>query len=74
MKPYEIKHIIIDDFEGQESVTADFISDQKEYSITFNKADLEVINMWFFEKGTSIPANLSNQVIESIRVEVKKKI
>lgn len=74
MKPYEIKNLIIDNFEGQESVTADFTYNDKEYSITFNKADFEVINMWFFDKDTSIPAKLSNQLIELIREDVKKRI
>lgn len=75
MKPYEIKNMIIDDdFDGQEYVTADFTHNQKDYSITFNKADLEIINMWVFEKGTSIPANLSDNMIELIREDVKKRI
>ncbi|HWO96688.1 MAG TPA: hypothetical protein VNM45_10195 [Bacillus sp. (in: firmicutes)] len=75
MKPYEIKHMIIDDeFHGEESVTANFTHNNKEYSITFEKADLEVINTWVFEKDTSLPANLSASMIESIREEVKKRI
>jgi hypothetical protein len=75
VKTYEIKHMIIDDgFEGEESVTADFTHNNKDYSITFKKADLEIINTWVFEGDTSIPANLSDNIIESIRVDVKKRI
>lgn len=75
MKPYEIKNMIIDDdFDGLESVTADFTHNQKDYSITFNKSDLEILNMWVFEKDTSLPANLSENLIESIREDVKKRI
>lgn len=75
MKSYEIKHMIIDDeFHGEESVTADFTYNHKDYSITFKKADLEMINSWVFEEDTSIPADLSDSMIESIREEVKKRI
>ena len=75
VQPYEIKNMIIDDdFEGQESVTTDFTHDHKDYSITFNKQDLEIINLWVFEQDTSIPAKLSEHLIESIREEVKKRI
>ena len=75
MQPFEIKNMIIDDdFEGQESVTTDFTHNHKDYSITFNKQDLEIVNMWVFEQNTSIPANLSDMLIESIREEVKKRI
>lgn len=74
MKPFEINNLIIDDFEGQESVTADFTYNDKEYSITFNKAEFEVINIWVFKEDTSIPANLSNHIIESIREDIKKRI
>ncbi|MFC3882293.1 hypothetical protein ACFOU2_01630 [Bacillus songklensis] len=75
MKPYEIKHMIIDDgFQGEESVTVDFTHNNKDYSITFKKADLEIINTWFFEDDTSIPANLSDNIIESIREDVTKRI
>ncbi|MFC0562080.1 hypothetical protein [Halalkalibacter alkalisediminis] len=75
MEPYQIKDMIIDDhFAGEESVTAEFSYNDKEYSITFDKADLEIINTWVFERGTSFPANLSDSLIESIRGEVKKRI
>jgi hypothetical protein len=75
VKSYEIKNMIIDDgFDGQETVTADFTHQHNNYSITFNKADLEILNTWVFENNTSLPANLSDQLIESIREDVKKKI
>ncbi|WP_332692036.1 hypothetical protein [Halalkalibacter lacteus] len=75
MKPYEIKQMIIDDgFDGEEAVTADFTHNHNDYRITFNKSDLEIINTWLFEDETSIPANLSDDIIESIREDVKKRI
>lgn len=75
MKPYEIKHMIIDDgFDSLEYVTAEFSHMDKEYSITFNKSDLELINTWVLENGTSLPANLSDEMIELIRDDVKEKI
>ncbi|AXN40921.1 hypothetical protein [Peribacillus butanolivorans] len=75
MKPYEIKNMIIDDeFDGEETVTADFTHNNKEYSITFNKADLEIINTWVFEDGSSLPSNLSDTIIDSIREDIKKRI
>jgi hypothetical protein len=75
MKPYEINNMIIDDeFDGEEFVTADITHNQKDYSITFKKADLEIINTWVFEDGSSLPANLSDTIIESIREDVKKRI
>jgi hypothetical protein len=66
--------IIDDGFNGQESVTADFTQDHKDYSITFNKADLEILNSWLFEEETSLPANLPDATIEAIREEVKKRL
>jgi hypothetical protein len=75
LKLYEIKHMIIDDeFDGEESVTADFTHNDKEYSITFKKSDLEIINTWVFEDDTSIPANISANIVESIREDVKERI
>ncbi|GAA0338481.1 hypothetical protein GCM10008967_30960 [Bacillus carboniphilus] len=75
MQPYEIKNTIIDDgFDGEESVTVDFTLESKNYSITFDKSDLEILNVWVFQEGTSLPANLSDDIIESIRDEVKERI
>ena len=75
MKPYQINNMIIDDeFDGEEFVTTDFAYQNKDYSITFKKADLEIMNTWVFKEGTSLPANLSDNIIESIREDVKKRI
>lgn len=75
MRPYEINNMIIDDkFDGEEFVTTDFAYQNKDYSITFKKADLEIINTWVFKDGTSLPANLSDNIIELIREDVKKRI
>lgn len=75
MKPYEINNMIIDDeFDVEEFVTTDFAYQNENYSITFKKADLEIINTWVFKDGTSLPANLSDHIIELIREDVKKRI
>ena len=75
MKPYQINNMIIDDeFDGEEFVTTDIAYQNKDYSITFKKADLEIINAWVFKDGTSLPANLSDNIIELIREDVKKRI
>ncbi|TXC85969.1 hypothetical protein FS935_18100 [Metabacillus litoralis] len=75
MDNLEITHMIIDDdFNGEESVTTDFTHNHKDYSITFKKSDLEVVNTWLFEEETSLPANLSENMIEFLREEVKKNI
>ena len=75
MKDYEITHMIIDDgLYGEEAVTTEFTHHNKNYSITFNKFDLEILNKWVFENNTSLPVNLSDELIELIRDEVKKNI
>ncbi|MGO4890579.1 hypothetical protein ACJ2A9_22815 [Anaerobacillus sp. MEB173] len=75
MADYEIKNMIIDDgFDSEEYVTADFSYDMKDYSITFKKADLEVLNTWVFEENSSFPANLSDEMVESIREDIKRRI
>ncbi|UOE53753.1 hypothetical protein LIT38_16720 [Bacillus sp. CMF12] len=75
MNPYEITSMIIDDeFDGEEYVTTEFLQENNTYSITFKKADLEVINAWVFNDGSSLPANLSEEMIESIRNSVEKRI
>jgi len=66
--------IIDDEFDGEEYVTTEFLQENNTYSITFKKADLEVINAWVFNDGSSLPANLSEEMIESIRNSVKKRI
>ncbi|MEO2077995.1 MAG: hypothetical protein ABGX20_21925 [Bacillus sp. (in: firmicutes)] len=75
MKPFEISNMIIDDdFYNEEYITADFSYQNQDYSITFKKADLEVINAWVFKEGTSLPANLSDEMVELIRQDVEKRI
>ena len=75
MKPYTINNMIIDDeFDGEEYVTADFTHQNQDYSITFKKADLEIMNTWVFKEGMSLPADLSDHMIELIREEVKTRI
>ena len=75
MKPYTINNMIIDDeFDGEEYVTTDFTHQNQDYSITFKKADLEIMNTWVFKEGTSLPADLSDHMIELIREEVKTRI
>ena len=75
MKSYQINNMIIDDeFDGEEFVTTDFAYQNKDYSITFKKADLEIMNTWVFKDGMSLPANLSNHMIELIREDVKTRI
>ncbi|MFF2445597.1 hypothetical protein ACFVSW_00745 [Neobacillus sp. NPDC058068] len=75
MELYKITNMIIDDdFAVDEYVTAEFIYMHKTYSMTFKKADLEIINSWVFEDSTSFPAYVPEVVVESIREEVKKRI
>lgn len=75
VKPYEIKNLIIDEeSNGDEHVTADFSYQNENYSITLNKSDLELVNAWVFKEGSSLPANLSDDVIEMIREDINKKI
>jgi hypothetical protein len=75
VKLYEITNMIVDDdFDSEEYVTAEFTHNQTNYSITFKKADLEIINAWIYKDGTSLPANLSDTLIESIREDVKNRI
>ena len=56
MKPYTINNMIIDDeFDGEEYVTADFTHQNQDYSITFKKADLEIMNTWVFKERDVAP-------------------
>ncbi|OLO29046.1 hypothetical protein BTR23_16455 [Alkalihalophilus pseudofirmus] len=66
--------IVDDEFNAEESVTTNFSHNNQEYSITFDKGDFEVINQWVFENGTSLPANLSDELIEAIREDVKSRL
>jgi len=75
VKPFEIFNMIIDEEAyDQEEVTADFTYEDQDYSITFKKGDLELVNAWVFKNGTSLPANLSENIIELIREDVKNRI
>jgi hypothetical protein len=75
VRPFEIVNMIIDnEAYDQEEVTVDFTYHDQDYSMTFKKGDLEVINAWVFKDGTSLPANLSENIIEQIREDVKNNI
>ena len=75
MESYRVLNMMIDDdFAVEEYVTVEYAQDRKVYSITFKKADLEVINAWLFEDGTSYPTEIPHEVLESIRDDVRKRI
>lgn len=75
MENFEIKHLIVDDeFLDEESVTVDFTYNQNHYSITFKKSDFELVNTWYFKEDQTIPANLSDTLIKSIREEIQNRI
>ncbi|WP_053363285.1 hypothetical protein [Bacillus sp. FJAT-27251] len=75
MENYEITDMIIDDEMGiEEYATTDFKQHGKNYRITFKKADLELVNAWVFDDGTSLPADLSDAMIESLREDIKNRI
>jgi hypothetical protein len=75
MERYEIIDMIIDDETGvEEYASADFTQQGKNYRITFKKADMELVNAWVFEEGTSLPADLSENMIESLREDIKNRI
>jgi len=75
VKPYEISNMIVDEEAyDQEEVTADFTYQNQDYSITFKKGDLEIVNAWAFKNGHSLPANLPDNIIELIRADVKNRI
>ncbi|MFD1737461.1 hypothetical protein ACFSCX_12940 [Bacillus salitolerans] len=75
MKSYQIKHMIIDEENyGEETVTTEFLYNLRQYSISFVKSDLEVINTWLLDGESSVPAELSEHVIESIKEEVRSRI
>ncbi|MBO0960902.1 hypothetical protein J1P26_14465 [Neobacillus sp. MM2021_6] len=75
MGSYKITNMLIDDdFAVEEYVTTEFTHNHKSYSITFKKADLEIINAWVYEEGTSFPADVPEELVESIREEIKKRI
>jgi hypothetical protein len=72
---YQITNMIIDDdFATEEYVTVQFQHNYKNYSITFRKADLEIMNSWIFEDESSFPTDLPEALVESIREDIKKQI
>lgn len=75
MNSYEVTNMIIDEESyGEEHVTVEVTIDQQNYIITFQKSDLELMNAWNVEDGTTLPAKLSEELLDSIKEEVKKKI
>ncbi|MBT2642265.1 hypothetical protein J7I80_08510 [Bacillus sp. ISL-41] len=75
MKSYEMTNIIIDDESyGEEHVTVELTIEQQNYIITFQKSDLELMNAWIVEDDTTLPANLSEDMMASIKEGIKKKI
>ncbi|MDQ0230039.1 hypothetical protein [Metabacillus malikii] len=75
MESFQILSMVVDEGQYDEQhVTAQVTHDGKEYSVTFDKDDFELINAWIFEKETSLPANLSDEEIEVIRNEVRGRL
>ncbi|WLR57434.1 hypothetical protein LC048_11600 [Mesobacillus subterraneus] len=75
MKSYKMTNMIIDEESyGEEHVTVEFTLEHQNYIITFQKSDLELMNAWVVENGKSLPANLSEELVDSLREEIKKKI
>ena len=75
MKSYEVTNMIIDDEAyGEEHVTVEMTREQQHYIITFQKSDLELMNAWSVKDGTTVPADLSADLLDSIKEDIKKKI
>ncbi|NKE03874.1 MULTISPECIES: hypothetical protein [Mesobacillus] len=75
MKSYEVTNLIIDEETyGEEHITVEMTVEQENYIITFQKSDLELINAWRVEDGTTLPADLSENLLDSIKEDIKKKI
>jgi hypothetical protein len=75
MKSYEVTNMIIDDESyGEEHVTVEMTLEQQNYIITFQKSDLELMNAWSVKDGTTLPADLSTDLLDSIKEDIKKKI
>ncbi len=74
MKPYEITHMIVDEQMDQEHVTTHFTYEGNQYSATFQKSDLELMNSWLLKDQSSLPADLSEELIESLREVIKNSI
>lgn len=75
MKPYSIKDMYSDhESYGEEHVTAEITYEEKDYMLTFQKSDLELMNAWVLENGTSLPAALSEDLIELVKEDISEKI
>lgn len=75
MKSYEVTNFIIDEESyGEEHVTVELTMEQQNYIITFQKSDLELMNAWSVKDGTTLPADLSADLMDSIKEDIKKKI
>ena len=75
MKSYEMTNLIIDDESyGEEHVTVELSIEQQKYMITFQKSDLELMNAWVLKGDKTLPANLSDEIMDSIKEDIKKKI
>ncbi|RSD28723.1 hypothetical protein [Mesobacillus subterraneus] len=75
MKEYTIQNMIIDvESYDEEHVTVEFTYEDDQYIITFQKSDLELMNAWILQDGSSLPANLPHNVIDGLREDIKKKI
>jgi hypothetical protein len=75
MQSYEVTNMIIDEESyGEEHVTVELTIEQQNYIITFQKSDLELMNAWIVEDDTTLPANLSEELMDSIKEDISKKI
>jgi len=75
MQSYEVTNMIIDEESyGEEHVTVELTIEQQNYIITFQKSDLELMNAWIVEDDTTLPTNLSEELMDSIKEDISKKI
>jgi hypothetical protein len=75
MKPYTMRNMILDEESyDQEHVTAEITFEEKDYMLTFQKSDLELMNAWLLEDGSSLPANLSESLVQQIKEDINEKI
>ena len=75
MNSYEMTNMIIDEESyGEEHVTAELTFEQQDYIITFQKSDLELMNAWILKDGKTLPANLSDDLLDSIKEDLKKRL
>ena len=75
MSSFEVTNMIIDEESyGEEHVTVELTIEQQNYIITFQKSDLELMNAWIVEDDTTLPTNLSEELMDSIKEDISKKI